>query len=147
VLGRHVGVRGSDGFELDPAAETLHVVEVDADVAPGQQPPALAHHDDRAQRVVERRAQELGIRHVDQVVGADAGGGFVRPRVGDQLRAPALLLAELQASLAGVEVGVGLDQRSVILGAMAERRRERPLGIAVAGLQLDVAAGVIGAAT
>jgi hypothetical protein len=51
----------------------------------------------------------------------------------------ALLLPQLQASARSVEVGIALGQHAARLGAQGLTGRQRPLGVEVLCLQLNVA--------
>jgi hypothetical protein len=141
VLAREVGFGRRDTFELDERAEAGDLVEVDAHALPEQQVAALVDDHAGAERRVERLAQGGGIAHVGEAVGARARLLAIGPRVGDELGAARLLLAQLQPPARAAEVRVALGQDALVRGAERERALERPARIGVARLDLDVAAG------
>ncbi len=141
VLGGEVRLGGRDRLQLHPAAEAVDIVEVDAHVAPEQQPAALDDLDGDAERRAQRRERGLGVRDVGQVVGGEARGGGVRALVADELRAR-VLDAELEAAVARSEVDVALVQDALVGRAVRQGGLQRRCRIGVARLELDVAPGV-----
>jgi len=55
------------------------------------------------------------------------------------MRTPGMLLAQLEASVAGAEVGVSLAQLAVVSCAEPEAHGQGQLRVRVGGLELDVA--------
>ena len=141
VLGAQVGVRRRDRLELDPVAEPVDVVEVDAHVAPEQQAPPLDDLAGDAERRAQRGDRRLGVGDVGEVIGGQARGGGVGALVADELGA-GVLDPELEPAVARAEVHVALVQRPLVGRAVGEGGAQRRLGVGIARLELDVAPGV-----
>jgi hypothetical protein len=94
VLAAQVGVRPGDGLKLDEAPEPGNLVEMDADVAPQQQPARLLDGDENAERSREDLLQRFGILDREDAILAFPLDGVVGPLVIDQLSG-VVLLAQL----------------------------------------------------
>ena len=144
MLAAEVRLGLRDALELDEGAEAGNVVDVDAHVLVEQQPPALVDDDEGPEGGVERVGQGGRVVDLGQAVVAGARLVAVGADVRDEARArlgPALLLAQLEASLRPPEVRVALRQDALVGGAEGERALERRRRVGVARLDLDVAAG------
>ena len=98
MLRRQVGCAGAHRLELEEAAEPLDLVEVDANVVEQEQPAALRHYHERAERRVERLAQLRSGGDRNAPVAARAGARLVGAPVLDQLVLAGLLLTQLEPS-------------------------------------------------
>ena len=145
MLASEVGVGVRHALELDEGSEPGHVVDVDADVLVEQQAPALVDDDECAEGGIERVGQRGRVVDLGEAVAARARLLAVRPDVRDQPRArlaAAFLLAQLEPPARAAEVRVALREHALVRGAQRERALERRGRIGVAGLDLDVAAGI-----
>src|SRR5271166_2964089 len=117
MLGREIRPPRCDGLELDERPEILDLIQMDADRAVEKQPSALAHDAPNADRARERGACRGPVVDLDDVVAALvllwAAGTFEL----DEMWSPRLLLAQLQPAVRHREVGVLLDDVTVIFGS------------------------------
>jgi hypothetical protein len=113
---------------------------VDADPLPQQQAALLVHHDQRAERGVERLVQGRAVLDGRDPVAALARLGRVGPAVLDQRGAAGLLLAQLEAAVGDAEVRVALGDHAAVLRPHVEADPQRAFRIRVGRLELDVAA-------
>ena len=74
------------GLEFDKCAQTGHFVQVNADVVPEIDFPALANHTAHSQGRNQGGLESDWIRNRDQLVATDSGRGLIRPNIKDQRR-------------------------------------------------------------
>jgi len=108
-----VGLRWRDGLELDEPSEPVDLVEVDADPFPDQQAVHLAHLAD-AEGLLERGPRARPVIDPGQSVLALRSTLLSGKQELNQMRTPRMLLAQLEASVAGAEVGGSLAQLAVV---------------------------------
>ena len=85
-------------------------------------------------------AASISVRRRHHAVRGHAHLGVVGPHVGDQVRLPRLLLAQLQPPGGDAEVRVALHDHALVRGPERQRALERARRVRVDGLELDVAA-------
>jgi hypothetical protein len=119
--------------------KAIDPVQVDAHLFPDEQAPLFCDHGLNAQGVREGGLDLVGLLDRDDSVAALALLASVRAPIGDEMWLRALFLPQLQPPTPGAEVGVTLDQYAPRFGVEGFAGRERSPGVAVPGLQLDVA--------
>jgi hypothetical protein len=135
-----IGAVVGDALELDEVAQAVDPVEVDPHAFEGEEAAGFLDDDGDAEDGRERVPQTGRVGHLDEAVAALLVPGEVRSLVGDQVGGRVGFLTELQPPARGLEVGVALAQRPLVLRAELAADLEGPGGIAIERLQLQVSA-------
>jgi len=133
VVARH------DGLELNELAKALDLIEMDPYALKDEKPARLSsdHADTKNGR--KGLPQSDGIVHLHESIATLSLPREIWALVGDQMGSRPTFFSKLQPTLRDSEIGVRLDQFSLILRPEAFADLERTLGGAIDRLQLKIA--------
>jgi hypothetical protein len=127
-------------LELDELAEVIEAIEVDPHAFKDEKASSLAHDNRDAEDRRESIPQLSGLAHLDQPIMALAVAGDIRALIGDQVGDRVGFLSKLEPSLWNFEIGVSLDQRSLVFCAEFSAHLDGSRRIAISRLQLQISA-------